>query len=58
MSPASASSVWGLDAKPVPASCMQMSTMICSQPAVGTASSDARQPAGTSSDLRFCEVER
>merc|ERR1711924_553968 len=58
MSPASASSVWGFEAKPVPASCMQVSTMIWSQPAVGTASSEAKQPAGTSENLRFCEVDR
>merc|ERR1711935_1261700 len=38
--------------------CMQVSTMICSQPAVGTASSEAKQPAGTSENLRFCEVDR
>merc|ERR1719174_3355693 len=52
MSPGSASSVCGLDAKPVPASCMHVSTMIWSHPAVGTASSDAKQPAGTSENLR------
>jgi len=32
--------------------------MICSQPAVGTASSDEKQPVGTSENLRSAEVER
>jgi len=41
----------------VPASCMQVSTMICSQPAVGTASSDEKQPVGTSENLRSAEVD-
>ena len=58
MSPGSASSVCGFDAKPVPASCMQVKTMIWSQPAVGTASSDAKQPAGTSENFRSCDTER
>merc|ERR1719198_2711389 len=57
MSPASASSVCALEAKPWPVSCMQVRSMICSQPAVGTASSDAKQPVGTSANLRSCDVE-
>ena len=36
----------------------ELRTMICSQPAVGTASSEAKQPAGTSENFRFCEVDR
>ena len=46
MSPASASSVCALEAKPWPVSCMQVRTMICSQPAVGTASSEPKHRSG------------
>ena len=37
---------------------VQVKTMIWSQPAVGTASSEAKQPAGTSENLRSCDTER
>ena len=37
---------------------VQVKTMIWSQPAVGTASSEAKQPAGTSENFRSCDTER
>ena len=39
-------------------SSMYVTTMIDSQPAVGTASSEAEQATGTSENLRSCDVER
>jgi len=41
-----------------PVSVMQVVSMIASQPAVGTASSDAKQPTGMSANLSSCVVER
>ena len=41
-----------------PVSVMQVVSMIASQPAVGTASSEAKQPEGMSANLRSFEGER
>ena len=43
---------------PVPGSGMPVRTVIFSQPAVGTASSEAKQPTGTSETLEVLHVER